>query len=157
MANLNLHGLQSNEKINVRIISGGKLMKKQVSLSSRQTDPRTGGFGKPEPDQRGDQSLGPSDAGNSDVSLQLIVESAIRVAPGSSAVIYTYDQETGQFEKESRVSAVPERREAPSSSIPPDDAPRPNGIGMRTLSADVEVYLMRKPISQSIRIRPRWA
>ena len=42
------------------------------------------------------------DADQNDLSLQLIVESAIRVVPGSSAVIYTYDQNTGMFENESR-------------------------------------------------------
>ncbi len=68
-----------------------------------------------------------------DLSLQLIVESAIRVVPGSSAVIYTYNQSTGSFENESRVSAEPGWH---SLSVPtghPDDAPRPNGIGMRTI------------------------
>ncbi len=49
--------------------------------------------------------IGPADAGNIGANLQLIVESAIRVVPGSSAVIYTYDQATGRFEAESRVSA----------------------------------------------------
>ncbi|HVN14675.1 MAG TPA: GAF domain-containing protein [Anaerolineales bacterium] len=77
--------------------------------------------------------IGPSDAGNRDVSLQLIVESAIRVVPGSSAVIYTYDQDAGAFEKESRVSAEPEGRKAPLSAAHPNDAPRPNGIGIRTI------------------------
>lgn len=74
-----------------------------------------------------------SDAGTSnDLSLQLIVNSAIRVVPGSSAVIYTYDQTTESFEYESRVSAEPEWRK-PLSPVDPDDAPRPNGIGMRTI------------------------
>src|SRR5512140_3122719 len=44
--------------------------------------------------------IGPSDAGSNDISLQLVVESAIRVVPGSSAVIYTYDQVADTFEKE---------------------------------------------------------
>ena len=76
--------------------------------------------------------IGPSDAGSNDVSLQLIVESAIRVVPGSSAVIYTYDQGTGEFEKESRVSAEAVGH-ASSTTNRPDDAPRPNGSGMRTI------------------------
>jgi hypothetical protein len=77
--------------------------------------------------------IGPGDASNSGVSLQLIVESAIRVVPGSSAVIHTYDQATGRFEAESRVSA---QAEGHALSINPtylDDAPRPNGIGIRTI------------------------
>lgn len=68
-----------------------------------------------------------------DFSLQLIVESAIRVVPGSSAVIYTYDQATGMFDLESRVSAEPEGRKPPSAMDRPDDAPRPHGMGVRTI------------------------
>ena len=77
--------------------------------------------------------LGADEADQNDLSLQLIVDSAIRVVPGSSAVIYTYDQKTGLFENESRVSAEPEGRKPPSAPHPPDDAPRPGGIGMRTI------------------------
>src|SRR6185436_13248160 len=90
------------------------------------------------------------DASPNDFSLQLIVESAIRVVPGSSAVIYTYDQATGTFEAESRVSAEPEGRKQPLGMDRPDDAPRPNGIGVRTIErrrkslsyeeADVDVH-----------------
>jgi len=76
--------------------------------------------------------IGPSDAGSTDTSLQLIVESAIRVVPGSSAVIYTYDQAAGAFEAESRVSAEAEGHSSPSTDRP-DDAPRSNGIGARTI------------------------
>jgi signal transduction histidine kinase len=78
--------------------------------------------------------IGPGQAGNSDVSLQLIVESAIRVVPGSSAVIYTYDQAAGAFEKESRVSAEPEGQTSSVEAAVPEDAPRPGGIGMRTIT-----------------------
>ncbi|MBL8078342.1 MAG: GAF domain-containing protein [Anaerolineales bacterium] len=77
--------------------------------------------------------IAPGDAVNSGVSLQLIVETAIRVVPGSSAVIYTYDQATGQFEAESRVSAQAEGRDLPANPDYPDDAPRPGGIGIRTI------------------------
>ena len=77
--------------------------------------------------------IGSEDAEQNDLSLQLIVESAIRVVPGSSAVIYTYDQTTGRFEDESRVSAEPEGRGPVSPIDSPDDAPRPAGIGMRTI------------------------
>jgi signal transduction histidine kinase/GAF domain-containing protein len=77
--------------------------------------------------------IGADDADQNDLSLQLIVESAIRVVPGSSAVIYTYDQKTGMFEAESRVSAEPEGRRPSSAADHPDDAPRPNGMGMRTI------------------------
>src|SRR4030095_4918570 len=77
--------------------------------------------------------IGSNDADQNDLSLQLIVDSAIRVVPGSSAVIYTYDQKTGMFENESRVSAEPHGREPGSATDHPDDAPRPNGMGMRTI------------------------
>ena len=77
--------------------------------------------------------IGSDDESQNDFSLQLIVNSAIRVVPGSSAVIYTYDQSTGTFESESRVSAEPEGRKPKSAVDKPDDAPRPNGIGMRTI------------------------
>ncbi|NOT06453.1 MAG: GAF domain-containing protein [Anaerolineales bacterium] len=77
--------------------------------------------------------IGPGDANNSGVSLQLIVESAIRVVPGSSAVIHTYDQATGRFEAESRVSAQAEGHALAKNPEYSDDAPRPNGIGIRTI------------------------
>ena len=77
--------------------------------------------------------IGSEDADQNDLSLQLIVESAIRVVPGSSAVIYTYDQKTGMFENESRVSAEPGERKPLSLQDRPDDAPRPHGMGMRTI------------------------
>lgn len=77
--------------------------------------------------------IGSDAASHNDLSLQLIVESAIRVVPGSSAVIYTYDQARGTFEKESRVSAEPEGRKQPTGIDKPEDAPRPGGIGMRTI------------------------
>lgn len=77
--------------------------------------------------------IGSEDESQNDFSLQLIVNSAIRVVPGSSAVIYTYDQSTGTFESESRVSAEPEGRKPESAVDKPDDAPRPGGIGMRTI------------------------
>jgi GAF domain-containing protein/nitrogen-specific signal transduction histidine kinase len=73
------------------------------------------------------------EADQTDLSLQLIVDSAIRVVPGSSAVIYTYDQKTGVFEAESRVSAEPKGRKPLFTKEQPDDAPRPNGIGLRTI------------------------
>ena len=78
--------------------------------------------------------IGSDNPDQNDLSLQLIVNSAIRVIPGSSAVIYTYDQNTGTFDRESRVSAEPGERKAAAGIAQPDDAPRPNGIGMRTIN-----------------------
>jgi hypothetical protein len=74
--------------------------------------------------------LGPSDADSKDVSLQLIVESAIRVVPGSSAVIYTYRQ------------TAPTTRRAPAAS-----ACGPSQAG-------VERFPMRNPTSIFIPIMP---
>lgn len=84
--------------------------------------------------------IGSDDANQNDLSLQLIVESAIRVVPGSSAVIYTYDQKLGQFEKEMRVSAEPEGRKLAAMPDQPDDAPRPNGIGIRAIQRRHSVF-----------------
>jgi GAF domain-containing protein len=77
--------------------------------------------------------IGSDDSSQDVFSLQLIVNSAIHVVPGSSAVIYIYDQSSGLFERESRVSAEPEGRHQPSAIDRAEDGPRPNGIGMRTL------------------------
>jgi GAF domain-containing protein/nitrogen-specific signal transduction histidine kinase len=89
--------------------------------------------------------IGSSDASPNDFSLQLIVNSAIRVVPGSSAVIYTYDQASGTFDIDSRVSAEPEGRSYPSAIEHPDDAPRPNGIGMRTLERRHRSFSYEEP------------
>jgi signal transduction histidine kinase/GAF domain-containing protein len=89
--------------------------------------------------------IGSDAADQDDLSLQLIVESAIRVVPGSSAVIYTYDQALGVFEDESRVSAEPGWH---SLSVPvgrPDDAPRPYGIGMRTIQRRRRCFSYEEP------------
>lgn len=77
--------------------------------------------------------IGSEDVDQTEGSLQLIADSAIRVIPGSSAVIYTYDHKTDRFENNSRVSAEPEQRKPASMGHQPDDAPRPGGIGMRTI------------------------
>ncbi|MDQ2690772.1 MAG: GAF domain-containing protein [Chloroflexota bacterium] len=89
--------------------------------------------------------IGSEDADQTDWSLQLIVDSAIRVVPGSSAVIYTYDQKTGEFENESRVSAEPGGQHAPLNAERPDDAPRPSGIGMRTLQRGRRCFSYEEP------------
>ena len=88
--------------------------------------------------------IGSDNGDQNDLSLQLIVESAIRVVPGSSAVIYTYDQSTGTFEKESRVSAEAEGHLA-SSTNRPDDAPRPNGSGIRTIQRRRRIFSYEEP------------
>lgn len=77
--------------------------------------------------------IGPDDADNIGASLQLVAESAIRVVPGSSAVIYTFDQAGGRFEIESRVAAQPQGVPSAMSNQPSHDTPREDGIGMRTI------------------------
>ena len=100
--------------------------------------------------------IGPGDASNSGVSLQLIVESAIRVVPGSSAVIHTYDQATGTFEAGSRVSAQAEGRALSTDPVFSDDAPRPNGMGCAPFSADGELYPMKSTMWMCIHITRFW-
>ncbi len=75
--------------------------------------------------------IGSEDVISSADSLQLIVESAIRVVPGSSAVIYTYDESRGIFERESRVAARPVKDNPKNAEA--DDHPRPHGIGARAI------------------------
>ena len=58
-------------------------------------------------------------------TLHLIVESAIQLVSGASAVIYTYDRAEQSFDLASRVSA--------GTSPAPGDAPRLNGLGMRAI------------------------
>ena len=67
------------------------------------------------------------DIGSVEVTLRLIVDSATRVIPGASAVIYTYDQAERAFDLASRVSAG-----EPGDYVP-NDAPRPDGIGVRAV------------------------
>ena len=62
-----------------------------------------------------------------ETTLRLIAESAIKVVPGSSAVMYTYDQAGPDFDPSSRVSAG--EWQAPIL----DDIPRPDGMGMRAI------------------------
>lgn len=73
-----------------------------------------------------------SDEGQHIQSLALIVQSAVRVVPGTSAVIYAYDDATGNLENELRASVGAEG--LPSSmDAAPDDTPRPNGMGVRAI------------------------
>jgi GAF domain-containing protein len=62
-----------------------------------------------------------------EATLRLIVESAIKVVPSASAVIYIYDVSEHTFDAGSRVSAG--ERTAPV----PGDEPRPGGMGLRAI------------------------
>jgi len=72
-------------------------------------------------------------------TLGLIVESAVEVVSGSSAVIYTYNEARGNFDPDSRVSA--ERDSGPVR----DDFPRPGGIGARAVSERRRVLSYEEP------------
>ncbi len=60
--------------------------------------------------------------------LRLIVENAIQMAPGASAVLYTYDWRRQAFDPGSRVAAGEE------ADVSVDDFPRPAGLGARAVS-----------------------
>ncbi len=72
--------------------------------------------------------IGPGDQISVEATLRLIVESAIKVVPGASAVIYTFDQTGRVFDPASRVSA------GEQTDPVPGDEPRPDGMGMRAIS-----------------------
>ena len=63
-----------------------------------------------------------------ETTLNLIVQSATRVVPGTSAVIYTYDMAQDNFIHSSRVSAGGENQRDSG------DEPRTNGLGMRAMA-----------------------
>lgn len=72
--------------------------------------------------------LGPNIATSIKDTLGLIVESAIKVIPGTSAVIYIYDQSQNSFETGSRVAAGHHMQAVPW------DQPRPEGMGYRAVT-----------------------
>lgn len=72
--------------------------------------------------------IGSDPEADSASTLRLIVESAIQVAPGASAVIYAYDLTAGGFDLASRVTA------GPLAMPMPGDGPRPVGLGRRAIA-----------------------
>ena len=82
----------------------------------------------------GINALTGGDASGVEATLRLIVESAIKVVPGASAVLYTFDARRDAFDPVSRVSAgewlgaTPEERARIE-----DDEPRASGLGMRAV------------------------
>ncbi len=89
--------------------------------------------------------LAPDNVSDSQKVLQWIVESAIRVIPGASAVIYTFDPIRKAFEPHSRVAAGEIRRHPPRRQPEPEDAPRPDGIGMRAIRQRRRVLSYEEP------------
>lgn len=94
--------------------------------------------------------IGMDDIRQHDASLELIVSSALRVAPGSSVVIYTYDQAAGKFENVSRLSAGSEGAPAPNPNL----SPRPHGIGLRAIQRRQRVFSYAEP---DLQIHPYYA
>ncbi|HSO27426.1 MAG TPA: GAF domain-containing protein, partial [Anaerolineales bacterium] len=82
---------------------------------------------------------GAEDFASLERTLQLIVESAAEVVPGSSATIYPYDPEAGSFDFALRVSTDPEA--GPDVS----DLPRPEGMGWRSVASRQRVLSYEIP------------
>jgi GAF domain-containing protein len=61
-------------------------------------------------------------------SLRLIVESAVKVITGASAVVFAYDQESARFDSTSRVAA------GGSGAAILGDVPREDGLGRRSIA-----------------------
>jgi GAF domain-containing protein len=87
-------------------------------------------------------SLTPDDLTRVHDTLQMVVNSAVEVVPGSSSVLYAYNQEAGTFDLDSRVAAEAIGLEAP------DDYPRADGMGFRAV-------LERKRVLSTIETRLR--
>jgi GAF domain-containing protein len=83
--------------------------------------------------------ISPKDQLSVAAGLNLIVESAIKVLPGASAVIYTYDEEKRAFDPTSRVSAGEWVQPVPG------DEPRPDGMGMRAIDQRRRVLSYDEP------------
>ncbi|NLF01870.1 MAG: GAF domain-containing protein [Anaerolineales bacterium] len=77
--------------------------------------------------------ISPRDSVNVEATLQLTAESATKVVPGASAVIYAYDPNERAFDLASRVSAGESDQTAARPGQAPLDAPRPQGIGWRAI------------------------
>jgi signal transduction histidine kinase/putative methionine-R-sulfoxide reductase with GAF domain len=74
-----------------------------------------------------------------EATLRLVVEGAVKVVPGASAVIYTYDQDRAAFDAAARVSAG-----EPAAPVP-GDQPRPDGLGMRAIGQRRRVLSYEEP------------
>ena len=116
-------------------------LSKSVSNVKENTDPYLNALKKLRTIGAAINSVGSVGLANVEVAstLKLIVESAVEVVPGSSAVIYTYDESSGRFDHTSRVSA--EGLTNPTE----DDLPRSNGIGSLTVSERRRVLSYEEP------------
>ncbi len=83
--------------------------------------------------------IGSDPEADSAAALRLVVESAVQVAPDSSAVIYAYDPIVGRFDLASRVTAG--LLVAPA----PGDGPRLDGLGRRAIDERRAVLSYQEP------------
>ena len=83
--------------------------------------------------------IGSNGSNNVEETLNMIVKSATHVVPSASAVIYTYNKPAKNFDHASRVSAG----EWDQSAV--EDAPRPNGLGMRSIAQQRRVISYEEP------------
>ncbi len=83
--------------------------------------------------------LDPDDLASIQTVLRMIVNSATEVVPGSSAVLYPYDEVKAIFDHPSRVSAGEE--EIPGL----DDSPRQDGLGARAVARKQRVLSYEEP------------
>jgi GAF domain-containing protein len=88
--------------------------------------------------------ISPRDSVSFEATLRLIVESAIKVVPSASAVIYAYDQDQRAFKLSSRLSAGEPDGIAAAGQVP-EDAPRPKGIGRRAIDQRRRVLSYEEP------------
>ncbi len=72
-------------------------------------------------------------------TLRLIAESAVKVVPGASAVIYTYDEAGQAFDRASRVSAGEGAAQLQGAE------PRRDGLGMRAIGQRRRVLSYEEP------------
>lgn len=83
--------------------------------------------------------LDPDDLASIQTVLRMIVNSATEVVPGSSAVLYPYDESKTVFDHASRVSAG----EEPIPGL--DDSPRLDGLGARAVARKQRVLSYEEP------------
>ena len=88
-------------------------------------------------------NIGYDQTHNIETILILIAESAIKVIPGSSAVIYTYDPAQKCFIASSRFSA------GDQIAGQPLDHPRPDGLGQRAIQESRPVLSYQEPDLQA--------
>ncbi len=83
--------------------------------------------------------LDPDNLARIQTVLRMIVDSATEVVPGSSAVLYPFDEVKGIFDRQSRVSA------GEKTDLGLDDTPRQDGLGARAVARKQRVLSYEEP------------